>query len=95
MRFDAPLDIDELAEVARHAADGLIDRARTALEGSWAFESPDGEEIDAEVVLAQALNHSTEHRAHICTILTTLGVEPPALDGWTWGEQKGRIRPRG
>ena len=96
VRFDAPLDLDLLAEVVRGAADGLIERAQSALRKSYfIFESAQGEEIDAEVVLAQALNHSTEHRAHICTVLTTLGMEPPALDGWTWGEQTGRIRPRG
>ncbi len=50
-----------------------------------------GEVIDTEVILVQALNHSTEHRSQICTILTALGATPPELDGWTWGEADGRI----
>lgn len=83
---------DLLEYVVRHSANGLIERAHAALEASWSFETPEGETIDAEVVLAQALNHATEHRAHICTVLSTLGIEPPALDGWAWAEATGRAR---
>jgi uncharacterized damage-inducible protein DinB len=41
--------------------------------------------------LAQALHHGTDHRSQICTALTTLGVEPPAIDVWAFGEQDGRV----
>ena len=32
----------------------------------------------------QAINHGTEHRSQVATILTNLGVEPPEMDGWTY-----------
>lgn len=41
--------------------------------------------------LAQALHHGTEHRSQICTVLTTLGVEPPPIDLWAYAEQVGRV----
>jgi uncharacterized damage-inducible protein DinB len=41
--------------------------------------------------LAQAVHHGTDHRSHICTVLTTLGVEPPAIDVWDFGAQNGRV----
>jgi uncharacterized damage-inducible protein DinB len=41
--------------------------------------------------LAQALHHGTDHRSQICTALTTLGVEPPAIDAWDFAEQDGRL----
>jgi uncharacterized damage-inducible protein DinB len=41
--------------------------------------------------LAQVLHHGTDHRSQICTALTTLGVEPPAIDVWDFGEQDGRV----
>ena len=41
--------------------------------------------------LAQALQHGTDHRSQICTALTTLGVEPPAIDVWDFGLQDGRV----
>jgi uncharacterized damage-inducible protein DinB len=43
------------------------------------------------VRLAQALHHGTDHRSQICTALTTLGIEPPEIDVWDWGEQAGRV----
>jgi uncharacterized damage-inducible protein DinB len=41
--------------------------------------------------LAQAVHHGTDHRSQICTILTTLGVEPPLIDVWDFAEQDGRL----
>ena len=37
--------------------------------------------------LAQALNHGTDHRSQICSVLTALGVEPPGIDVWDFGLQ--------
>ena len=55
---------------------------------------PDTDPYDSEaaVVLVQAFNHATEHRSQICTILTTLGIEPPDMSGWEWGLADGRMR---
>ena len=41
--------------------------------------------------LAQALHHGTDHRSQICTALTTLGIEPPAIDVWDFADQDGRL----
>jgi uncharacterized damage-inducible protein DinB len=41
--------------------------------------------------LAQAVHHGTDHRSQICTALTTLGVEPPFIDVWDYGEQVGSV----
>ena len=37
-------------------------------------------EMPASLMFAQAINHATEHRAHIATILSQQGVEPPRMD---------------
>jgi len=52
----------------------------------------DGSETHAPmgIRLAQALHHGTDHRSQICTVLTTLGIEPPAIDVWDFGAQNGR-----
>lgn len=39
--------------------------------------------------LAQALHHGSDHRSQVCTILTTLGVEPPAIDVWDYAWSRG------
>jgi uncharacterized damage-inducible protein DinB len=41
--------------------------------------------------LAQALHHGTDHRSQIATALTQLGVEPPEIDLWAYGEVHGRV----
>ena len=40
----------------------------------------------------QVVHHGTDHRSQICTALTHLGVEPPLIDAWDWGEATGRTR---
>jgi len=53
----------------------------------------DGSETHAPfgIRLAQALHHGTDHRSHICTVLTTLGIEPPLIDVWDYADQDGRL----
>ena len=41
--------------------------------------------------LAQVVHHGTDHRSQVCTALTTLGMEPPEIDVWAFGEAHGRI----
>ena len=53
----------------------------------------DGSEGHAPIAirLAQALHHGTDHRSQICTGLTALGVEPPDIDVWAFGERDGLV----
>jgi len=41
--------------------------------------------------LAQALYHGTDHRSQVCTALTTLGIEPPAIEVWDFSRHDGRM----
>jgi uncharacterized damage-inducible protein DinB len=41
--------------------------------------------------LLQAVNHGTEHRSQVATVLTQLGVEPPGMDGWTYFFESGHM----
>lgn len=36
------------------------------------------------LLLLQAINHGTEHRSQIATILSQVGVTAPEMDGWTF-----------
>jgi len=42
--------------------------------------------------LAQVVHHGTDHRSQICTALTSLGIEPPLIDVWDYGEAMGLTR---
>jgi uncharacterized damage-inducible protein DinB len=49
--------------------------------------------MPVSLFLVQAINHGTEHRSQIATVLTQLGVEPPDMDGWTYFDASGRLVP--
>ncbi|MEX1022593.1 MAG: DinB family protein, partial [Dehalococcoidia bacterium] len=83
-----------LEAAARLNASDLVHRLRLTLDTTVTktFEDDTREEIEAGVLLVQAINHGAEHRSQICTILTTLGATTPEIDGWAWAEAEGRIR---
>jgi uncharacterized damage-inducible protein DinB len=90
-------DVDEL--IARN--DNLAERWDAFLSSPFDAERTfvilwkDGHDYDvpAGVVLAQVLHHGNEHRAHACTVLTTIGVTTPLLGLWDWAEATGRAKP--
>ncbi len=43
------------------------------------------------VRLAQAIHHGTDHRSQVCTALTSLGIEPPEIDVWSYAWKDGRL----
>ena len=93
-----PEDTEHLGDLERMAGDaarawddvasGDFDPERLV---SWI--GPDGERYEARagILVAQALNHGNEHRAQIFTILTTIGVQPPDLDGFSYAIATGRF----
>jgi uncharacterized damage-inducible protein DinB len=52
----------------------------------WSFHAPVG------FRLAQVVHHGTDHRSQVCTALTGLGIAPPDIDVWDYGEATGRTR---
>lgn len=83
---DAPWPgFDALAEMASAAANSLVAAAQEASDRIHRVGSENKWDVEAAVVLVQAFHHSTEHRSQICTVLTTLGLEPPDLSSWAWG----------
>jgi uncharacterized damage-inducible protein DinB len=53
----------------------------------------DGTESGAPLTirLAQVIHHGTDHRSQVCTALTSLGIEPPAIDAWDFAWKDGRL----
>ena len=43
-------------------------------------------------LMIQAINHSTEHRTQVSTIITQLGLEPPDMTGWAYMEEIGEFQ---
>ncbi len=50
------------------------------------LQTKDGFYTEPWVVMLQVINHATEHREQIKSMLSALGVNPPDIDGWDYGE---------
>jgi len=92
---------DALEEIVRSSANGLVERARAVGGSTIVVQEEPGVrvEIEADVILIQVINHSTEHRSQICTILTIVGALPSTgddgqtiVDAWAWSDAKGLAR---
>jgi uncharacterized damage-inducible protein DinB len=86
---------EELISAAEASGKALIDIANTAVPGQTLRgkrRNGGSYEYANTILLIQAINHATEHRAHINSILTHLGVEPLDLDGWSFGKSLGQVK---
>jgi len=48
---------------------------------------------NCDPVVAQVVQHGTDHRSQVCTALSSFGLTPPEVDLWAFGEATGRTRP--
>lgn len=91
LREDTPFPgFGELRERARASSDALTAIAERFQDDHVLHGTRRGQPyaIPASIVLIQAINHATEHRAHVTTILSQQGITPPDLDGWSYGEDQ-------
>ena len=81
---------DLTKQVARWTGDELLQLALSARADTLVQEQAPGYPTMAQYhlthLIMQAINHSTEHRTHVSTILTQLGLEAPDMTGWGYME---------
>jgi uncharacterized damage-inducible protein DinB len=94
-RLQPPASISDLGESLTSSGEGLLALATGDSEGlmKTRLQTTDGYDVEPWVVLLQVLNHAAEHREQICSMLTALGITPPDLDGWSYGEATGALVP--
>lgn len=81
-----PMTLDDMKESLTNSGAGLIEwvakvQGADTVEIDW-----DGtlRQVPKSILLTQAINHATEHRAQIMSILTEIGIQPPELDAWAY-----------
>jgi uncharacterized damage-inducible protein DinB len=82
-------DLAQLAEQARSIGEELEHMLQGGINPDLEVQTKLGPQT-AGIVLAQIVNHATEHRAHICTVLGAHGLQPPALDAFAY---RAALRP--
>jgi uncharacterized damage-inducible protein DinB len=93
-RPDVAPTFTELQESARRSGEGLLALASGEKE---AFQSQlttkDGYYTEPWVVMLQVINHATEHREQIKSMLSALGVTAPDIDGWDYAIANNALVP--
>jgi len=92
---DARLSVEELrAAFATYGAAYEELLATDPDPDAWVIERGEYGEFHSTmgVRLAQVVHHGSDHRSQVCTALTSLGITPPEIDLWAYGEAMGRTR---
>jgi uncharacterized damage-inducible protein DinB len=86
-----------LKEAVRWTGDELLQLALSAREETRVRQRPPRQRIEYKLasLIVQAINHSTEHRAQISTIITQLSMEPPDMSGWNYMDEIGELQEIG
>jgi len=84
-----PMTISEMMAALRTTGTGLFEwapkvKANDTVLLDWAGTP---REVPKTIILTQVINHATEHREQVKTILTQLGVEPPNLQSWQYFDE--------
>jgi uncharacterized damage-inducible protein DinB len=93
-RPTTPLTFGELQESANKSGEGLLALLRD--DGNFPktrLQTRDGFSVEPWVVMVQIINHATEHREQIKSMLSALGVTAPNIDGWDYGEVTNALIP--
>ena len=89
---DAPqLTIEDIVREVKSTGAGFIEWAAKVDEKDSVMIDWDGtmREVPKTIILNQVINHATEHRSQIMSIMTQIGIEPPDVSGWTYFDELG------
>jgi uncharacterized damage-inducible protein DinB len=93
-RPNHPITFAELEKSARMSGERLLALARGERKPlDSRLMTRDGFYTEPWVVMLQVINHATEHREQIKSMLSALGVTPPSIDGWDYGEATNALIP--
>jgi len=89
-----PLAFADLKQSAIDSGEGLLALLKDKSKfPATRLETTDGYSVEPWVIVVQIINHATEHREQINSMLTALDVTPRDLDGWGYGEYTNTLVP--
>ena len=92
-REKVTLAFEDLKEVAQSSGEALLDLIREDKLPKTRLQTTDGYYVEPWVVVLQIINHATEHREQINSMLSALGQAPLDQDGWSYGEFTNSLVP--
>jgi uncharacterized damage-inducible protein DinB len=92
-RKKVSLDFADLKEVVQSSGEALLAMIKQDEIPKTRLQTTDGYYVEPWVVLLQIINHATEHREQINSMLSALGLTPLDQDGWSYGEFTNSLVP--
>lgn len=93
-RINEPPTFSEIQQYADQSGEGLLAIAKEEVMPSGPkLTTRDGYYTKPWVVMTQVINHATEHREQIKSMLTALGITPPNIDSWSHAEVNNALVP--
>lgn len=88
------VEFTDVEKSSKESGEQLLELARdTSKLPSTRIQTRDEYLIEPWVIMLQIINHATEHREQIKSMLTALGITPPSIDGWDYGDFGGALVP--
>jgi len=88
------IEFSEIQESLQNSGEELLQLAKdTSKLPAIPIQTKDGYFVEAWVLMVQIINHATEHREQIKSMLTAVGITPPSIDGWDYGEVTNALIP--
>ena len=83
-RWEDQPALADLSAFADQVAGALVEAVQRIPPTHVVHEEEDGNTLDyqARALFIQVINHGIEHRTNITTILSSLGLATPEVDGW-------------
>ena len=87
-RDPVTLTLEEVQESATESGQAFLALAHdpSSIDGKTRLITRDAYIVEPWVLMVQVINHGTEHREQIKSMLNALGITPPQTDGWYYGE---------
>jgi uncharacterized damage-inducible protein DinB len=82
----ANLQYSEIEVSIKQTGEALLKLVKEGKYPAERLTTRDGHYVEPWVVLVQIINHATEHREQIKSMLTAMGITPPSIDGWDYGD---------
>ncbi len=81
------VEFPDLEKSLKDSGEQLLELARDVSKlPATRLQTRDDYWVEPWVLMVQIINHATEHREQIKSMLTALGITPPSIDGWDYGE---------
>ncbi|OGO33478.1 MAG: hypothetical protein A2Z16_16115 [Chloroflexi bacterium RBG_16_54_18] len=88
---------EQLSQLAQNSGAALLALVQdeAGLAGIGKIQTRNQYLVEPWVVLLQVINHATEHREQVKSMLSALGITPPEIDAWDFGLFTGALVPVG